>query len=57
MKRLHNDAKIEYLNKKYDPANAPKQEISKEPVKPDEHSLDQSKSNKENSVSRGMSGL
>jgi len=57
IKRLHNDAKIEYLNKKYDPANAPKQEISKEPVKPDEHSLDQSKSNKENSVSRGMSGL
>ena len=57
MKRLHNDAKIEYLNKKYDPANAPKQEIIKEPIKSNEGSQGQSKGNTENSVTKGLSGL
>ena len=57
MKRLHNEAKIEYINKKYDPANAPKQEIIKEPIKSNEGSQGQSKGNTENSVTKGLSGL
>ena len=57
MKRLHNEAKIEYINKKYDPANAPKQEIIKEPIKSNEGSQGHSKGNTENSVTKGLSGL
>ena len=57
MKRLHNEAKIEYINKKYDPANAPKQEVIKEPIKSNEGSQGQSKGNAENSVTKGLSGL
>lgn len=57
MKRLHDEAKIEYINKKYDPANVSKQKIVKEPINSKESSESKLKVNKENSVEKGLSGL
>ena len=57
MKRLHNEAKVQYINKKYDPLNASKQEISTQSVKSNEGSQGQSKANSENNVTKGLSGL
>lgn len=57
MKRLRSAAKVVYINKEYDPANAPKQSVQQAPVKSGEASQEQTKSKIEGSVSKGLNGL
>ena len=57
MKRLRDGAKIEYINKDYDPNNAPKLEKSKPSVELSEGAKEQSSTKMENSVNKGLNGL
>ena len=57
IKRLREAAKIEYINKKYDPANTPKVEGLVPEVKPVNDAQEQSKQKKENAVNKGLNGL
>ena len=56
MKRLREAAEIKYIDKKYDPANAPKAD---KPVaaKPSKDAQAEANQQKENSVNKGLNGL
>jgi len=56
MKRLRESAKIRYIDKKFDPANAPKVEKPLA-VKPTTDAQEQAKKNMESSVNKGLNGL
>jgi hypothetical protein len=57
MKRLRSKAKIVYINKEYDPVNAPKESSQVDPVKSVDDSQEKSKNNFEGSVNKGLNGL
>ena len=57
IKRLHEAAKIEYIIKKYDPANAPKVEGPVPEAKLVNDAQEQSKQKMESAVNKGLNGL
>jgi hypothetical protein len=57
MKRLREAAKIRYIDKKFDPANAPKVEKPVAAAKPVTDEKEQAKQKMESSVSKGVNGL
>jgi|Laugresbdmm110sn_2_1035109.scaffolds.fasta_scaffold00071_13 EpsD family peptidyl-prolyl cis-trans isomerase len=57
MKRLRETAKIRYIDKKFDPANAPKVEKPVAVVKPAGDAQAQAKQKMESSVNKGLNGL
>ena len=57
MKRLREAAKIEYINKKYDPVNAPKVEKPVAEAKSLNDEQDQAKQKMKSSVNEGLNGL
>ncbi|CEN56260.1 EpsD family peptidyl-prolyl cis-trans isomerase [Candidatus Methylopumilus turicensis] len=57
LKRLRETAKIRYIDKKFDPANAPKVEKPVEAAKPADNAQEEAKKKMESSVSKGLNGL
>ena len=57
MKRLRESAKIRYIDKKFDPANAPKVEKPVAVAKPATDAQAQAKQKMESSVNKGLNGL
>lgn len=57
MKRLRESAKIRYIDKKFDPANAPEVEKPVAAAKPANDEQEQAKQKMESSVSKGLNGL
>jgi len=57
MKRLRESAKIRYIDKKFDPANAPKVEKPVAAAKPTSDAQAQAKQKMESSVNKGLNGL
>jgi len=57
IKRLREAAKIRYINKKFDPANAPKVEKPVVAVKSGSDAQEQAKQKMESSVNKGLNGL
>jgi len=57
MKRLRDAAKIEYINKEYDPVNAPKLEQPKDAVGASESVKEQPGRKMDSAVNKGLNGL
>jgi len=57
MKRLREAAVIRYIDKKYDPANAPKVEKPEVAAKPKNETQEQAKQQQESAVNKGLNGL
>ncbi len=57
MNRLREAAKVRYIDKKFDPANAPKVEKPVEAAKPADNAQEEAKKKMESSVSKGLNGL
>ncbi len=57
MKRLRGEAKIQYINKKYDPANVAKSEKPAADAKPTEDANSVAKRKLETNIGKGLSGL
>ena len=57
MKRLRDSARIRYIDKKFDPANAPKVEKPVAAAKPVTDEKEQARQKIESSVNKGLNGL